>query len=237
MFYFLYGKNTISSRKKLHELLDFAKKKRPDAEVFRLTTENWTESQLDELISSQGLFSQKYTVILDKLFERKDIKDFILEKIKEMAESEQLFFILETIIDSSSLKKIEEHAKQAQEFKEKEERIEEKSIFSITQGLLERDKKKLWLSYLDFINKGVAPEEINGVFFWQIKNMILAAKGGSQSDTGLSPYVYKNALSGTRKYKTEELLGMSQDLVDMMYRARRGLGEFEIMLEKWILKN
>lgn len=235
MIYFLYGKDTIKSRKKLHELLAFAKKKRPDAEVFRITTENWSEDKLVELLSSQGLFDQKYTVVLDNLFEKKEVKSFVLDKLGDMSESEQLFFMIENSVDSASLKKIEKYAKQTQEFQEKEERKNEFNIFGVTNGLVERDRRKLWISYLDSIKKGSAPEEIHGIFFWQVKNMILASRSGSQSETGLSPYAYKNALTGNRKYKTEELIEMSNDLVDMTHRVRSGKGEMDIMLEKWVL--
>jgi DNA polymerase III delta subunit len=235
MIYFLYGKDTIKSRKKLHELLDFAKKKRPDAELFKINTENWSEPQMDELLVSQGLFDEKYTVVLDNLFEKKDIKSFILDKLDLMAESEQLFLMLETSVDAPSLKKIEKFAKQVQEFAIKEEFKKEYNIFSVTNGILERDKRKLWVSYIDSLNKGFAPEEIHGIFFWQIKNMIIASREKSQAETGLSPFVYKNALTGARKYKTEELTLMSNNLLSIIHNVRTGNGDIDIMLEKWVL--
>lgn len=235
MIYFLYGKDGIRSRKKLHELLDFAKKKRPEAEVFRFTSENWEEGKLDELLSSQGLFDQKYTVVLDSLFEKKDIKSFVVEKLSDMAESEQLFFMIESAVDAPTLKKIEKVAKQVQEFQEKIEKKEEKNIFSVANGLVERDKKKLWMNYLDFIENGYAPEELHGIFFWQVKNMIIASLSQKQNETGLSPFAYTNALRGSRNYKTEELQKMSNDLVELTHKVRTGKGELGIMLEKWVL--
>lgn len=235
MIYFLYGKDGIRSRKKLHELLDFAKKKRPESEVFRLTSENWSESKLEELLSSQGLFDQKYTVVLDNLFEKKDIKSFVLERLEEMSESEQLFFMIELAVDAPTLKKIEKSAKQVQEFEPKEDKKEEKSVFLVANGLVERDRKKLWVSYLEFLDKGFVPEELHGIFFWQVKNMILASVAKKQNETGLSPFAYTNALRGSRNYKTDELQKMSQDLVEMTHRVRSGKGDLSIMLEKWVL--
>ena len=79
-------------------------------------------------------------------------------------------------------------------------------------------------------------EEIHGILFWQVKNMILASKSNSQIDAGLSPFVYTNSLTGARNYKTEELTKMSGELVDMTHRVRQGEGDLEIMLEKWILQ-
>ena len=235
MIYLIYGTDTHKARKKLHQLLDIAEKKRPGAELFKITTENWSESQFDELLVSQGLFEQKYTVVLDNLFEKKEIKDYILERLKQTADSEQIFLLLDGKIDAPSLKKITAKAKQVQEFVKAESKKSEFNIFAITDGLLQKDKKKLWVSFLDSLKKGSSSEEIHGIFFWQVKNMILTSCAQSQIDTGLSPFVYKNALGGARRYKTEELTTMSSQLVDMTHRVRQGEGELEIMLEKWVL--
>ena len=235
MFYFLHGTDTHKAREKLHDLLNLAKKKRSEAEVFKMTTENWGEGQFDELLVSQGLFEQKYTVVLDNLFEKKDVKDYVLERLEGLKESEQIFLFLESKVDAASLKKIEKHSEKVQEFAKKEEAKEKSNIFSITNGLLDKDKKTLWVSLVDFLNKGVAAEEIHGIFLWQIKNMILASRSKSSNETGLSPFVYKNALSGGRNYKTEDLQRMSGELVDMTHKVRTGEGDMEVMLEKWVM--
>src|SRR3989344_6964595 len=236
MFYFLHGTDTHKARRKLHQFLDLAEKKRPLAELFKITTENWSEGQFDELLISRGLFEQKYTVVLDSLFERKDIKEYILDRLENLAESEQIFLGLESKVDASTIKKIEKYAKQVQEFARVENKKEDINIFSIANGLVEKDKKRLWVAYIDLLARGAVPEEIHGILFWQVKNMILASKADSQKETGLSPYAYKNALTGTRKYKIEELVKMTGELVNMTHRVRGGEGELEIMLEKWILE-
>lgn len=235
MFYFLYGTDTHKAREKLHSLLDLAKKKRPEAEVFKMTTENWREGQFDELLVSQGLFEQKYTVVLDNLFERKDIREYISDRLEGLKESDQIFLFLEGKVDASSLKKIEKHSEKTQEFEKATETKPQVNPFAITDGLLEKDKKKLWLNYIDLIEKGGVPEEIHGILFWQVKNMILASRATSTAETGLSPFVYKNALRGSRNYKTEELQQMSTGLVEMTHKVRRGQGELGIMMEKWML--
>ncbi len=230
MLYFLYGTDTHKARKKLHELLDLAQKKRPGAEIFKMTSESFHEPV------SQGLFEHKYTVVLDNLFEKKDSKNYILDRLEGVQNSEQIFLMLESVVDAPSLKKIEKVAKQSQEFQKTESKKQAYNIFSITDGLLAKDKKNLWVSYIDFLEKGASAEEIHGIFFWQVKNMILASRVQSQTESGLSPFVYKNALSGGRNYKTEELLHMSSSLVLMTHRVRNGEGELPIMLETWILE-
>ena len=236
MLYLIYGTDTHKARKKLHELLELAGKKRPGAELFKITTENWSEGQFDELPVSRGLFEQKYTVVLDNLFEKKEIKDYILERLKSLADSEQIFLSLEGKVDVPTLKKINSYAKQVQEFVKTEHKEQEVNIFSITEGLVQKDKKHLWISYVNLLRRGTGLEEIHGILFWQVKNMILANRAESFLDTGLSSFAYSSALKGTRNYKNEELLDMSSKLVEMTHKVRQGEGELEVMLEKWILE-
>ncbi len=146
MLYVVYGKDSIKSRKKLHELLSWAKEKRPEAEMFKITTENWSEAQFDELLVARGLFDEKYTVVLDSIFENKEIKSYVLDKVEEMASGEQLFFMIEKDVDSASLKKLEKFAKKVQEFAKAESSKPDFNIFSVANGLVERDKKKLWIT-------------------------------------------------------------------------------------------
>jgi hypothetical protein len=235
MLYVIYGGDTHKARAKLHDLLDLAKKKRPEAELFKITTENWSEGQFDELLVAQGLFEQKYTTVLDNLFEKKDIKSYVMDRLEGMKESEQIFLMLESSIDAASLKKLEKFSEKVQVFEKVENKKPSLNIFSITDGLVQKDKKKLWISYVDLLGKGAVAEEIHGILFWQVKNMILASMAGSATETGLSPFVYKNALTGARNYKNEDLQKMSSDLVDMTHRVRQGKGDLEVMMEKWML--
>jgi hypothetical protein len=87
-------------------------------------------------------------------------------------------------------------------------------VFSVANFLANKDKKNLWISFIDLLGKGVAVEEIHGILFWKVKDLIL---------------------KGTRNYSKEELSKLSSDLVEMTHKVRQGEGELEVMLEKWIL--
>ncbi len=219
----------------MHEILGQLSAKRPNSEVFKITTENWNEGQFDELVSAQGLFEQKYIVVLDFLFSQKDIKEKILERLKEMQDAEHWFLILDGKVDTTTIKKLEKFSYKTQEFKKPETKKESPIIFSITDKLLARDKKKLWISYVDLTKQGISAEEIHGVIFWAVKNMIITSRVDSPRESGLTPFSYSKALSGSRNYKVEELKKMSNDLVKMVHRVRTGEGEMEVMMEKWML--
>ena len=65
--------------------------------------------------------------------------------------------------------------------------------------------------------------------------MIIVGKVDGQRESGLAPFPYSKALSGSRNYREEELQKMSTDLVEMTHKVRRGEGDLGVMLEKWIL--
>jgi len=236
MIYFLHGTDIKNSRKKMHEILGQLSGKRPNSEVFKITTENWQNEQFDELLQAQGLFEKKYIVVLDFLFSQKDTKEFILEKLSEMQSAEHWFLILDGKLDAGVVKKLEKFSYKTQEFAKTESKKESPVIFTITDKLLARNKKQLWVCFVDLLGQGIVTEEIHGVLFWAVKNMILATRTKSQKDSGLAPYSYGKALSGAKNYTLSELKKMSGDLVEMTHKVRTGVGEMEVMLEKWVLE-
>lgn len=236
MIYFLHGTDTHSSRKKMHSILGQLSAKRPNSEIFKITSENWTPEHFDELISSQGLFEQKYIVVLDFLFSQKEVKEHVVDQLEKMQTAEHWFLILDGKVDVATTRSIEKVAFKTQVFEKAEKKKDSPIIFSITDKLLARDKKRLWITYVDLVSQKIPEEEIHGVIFWAVKNMIIASRVDSQKESGLTPYSYKSALTGTRNYKTEELQKMSSDLVEMVYKVRSGKGDMEVMLEKWVLR-
>jgi hypothetical protein len=147
-------------------------------------------------------------VILDNLFEKgakNDTKEFILERVKGMKEAEHVFLSLEGKVDSATLKKIEKYADKVQEFNvsggSNPSKKKFSEVFSVANFLANKDKKNLWISFIDLLGKGVAVEEIHGILFWKVKDLIL---------------------KGTRNYSKEELSKLSSDLVEMTHKVRQG---------------
>ena len=137
--------------------------KRPDSEIFRIHNENWTDAQFDELLVAQGLFDQKYIIILDSLFDEKTVKERILDRVKDMKESENVFLIIEGETDKKTLDKLSKYADKVQEFDGGGVQEERFNTFGLADAFGRRDKKSLWVGYLQAIDRGISPEEISGV--------------------------------------------------------------------------
>lgn len=217
MIYFYHGTDIDKSKIKARELLNSLREKRPDATFLKLDIENFNQNLLQEYIGGQGLFVNKNIILSDRLCEKKGIREQFLKFIEEIAESENIFIILEGKIDKTVATKIEKRAEKTVNFNLSESytKKEELNIFEIANALGRRDKKKLWILYRELIEKGKVPEEIHGVLFWKIKTMLLSG--------------------GQDNWKTDELLKFLDDLIVVYHESRRGVHDLETGLEALLL--
>ena len=239
MIYLLYGNDTHTSRKKLHALLNSLFKKRPDAEHFHITSENISNFSVEELVSSQGLFEQKYIVVLDNLFpdkvKDKDKRSELLKLLKEMQIAEHVFIFLEGKLDKKTTTRFEKYAEKIQEFSVEEKKKERFNTFSLTDALGKRDRKNLWTLYQKAKVENIADEEIHGILFWQIKSMLLTLQSSSAKEAGLNPFVFSKSKGFLKNYSEEEVRSLSQKLIELSHDARRGIHDFDTALERFIL--
>jgi DNA polymerase III delta subunit len=238
MIIFIHGENTEKARNKAHELIDSLRKKKPDASFFKINSENWNEGLITEYAMGQGLFSNKYIVFLDKICENKDLKDSFIDKLDEMKSSENVFIILEGKLDKITITKIEKRSDKVQLFEliEKTYKKEDFNIFSLGEALGNRDKKNLWILYRSALNNGKVPEEIHGTLFWQLKSIAIASKTDSATNSGLSPFVFSKSKNYLKNFKQQEIFNMLNTLISISHDSRRGIGEIETSLERWILE-
>lgn len=233
MLYVLYGTDTDTSRKKVKALISGLLKKKPDAEHFLLTSETFSPDISEEYILGQGLFSNTYIVLLDRVCEETAHKDIVIDKLKDIAGSDNIFFLLETDLDAKTKKKFEKHAEKITEYSFKTKtKKNEFNVFALTDALGKRDKKKLWILYQEALRAGKTPEELHGLLYWQIKTMLLVEQGATKT---LKPFVVNKTKKFIDNYSKEELLALSHDFVELYHDARLGKVEFGGGLERVVL--
>ncbi len=215
MFYLFYGSDTEKARAKMHEILHGAKKKRPDAEVFTLEAENFSAGELDALVGGSGLFEKKSIVVMSRILENKEAAEAILERLADMAETENLFLVLEGSLDKKTVSKFEKFAHKIEAFEKKEVTKQKFNVFGMANALGARDRKGLWVLYEKAKLEEMAPEAIAGMLFWKVKAML---------QEGRSP-----------KYSKNELHEVSSRLVALYHDSHRGITDFDVALERFIL--
>lgn len=253
MIYFLHGTDTDAVRTKARDMVASMHKKKPEAEIFKMTSENWGAAgeggaaRLDELAGGQGLFEKKYIVLLDRVGEDVTAREELVDRIDQLADSEHIFIWCEGKLDKATRTKIEKRAEKTQEF-EKAEKIAASesagkfsaggttSIFALGDALGRRDKKQLWVLYRQFVDAGKSPEEIHGTLFWQAKSMVLASRSATAGEAGLAPFVYTKSKGFSRNYTEAELTKLLDNLIAVSHDARRGKHEMETGLERLLLE-
>jgi DNA polymerase III delta subunit len=245
MIYLFYGTDKIKARNTAHKAVEAAQKKHTNAEFFKLNIENFSENKLDELITSQGLFYSGSVVLIDSLFDDKDISDIIVKKIKEISESPNFFVFLEEKLNKKELEKFEKYAQKIEEFKKAEKSLNKKELlalkgekidfFEFSNTLGEKNKKLLWTLYQDALAEGVPSEEVHAIFFWQIKAMLSALKSKDATEASLNPYVFTKSKNYAKNYTEDKLRKMSTCLFEMYHEAHRGKIDFAVALEKFVL--
>jgi DNA polymerase III delta subunit len=232
MLYFLYG-DTKEVRKNLIKHLDSLTKKRPDAEVFRVKTENYSKDFVLELLSSQGLFSKKYIVVMDGLLENEMIQEEITSLFEEFKNTEHIFIFAEQKLNKKNKDLAEKFSEKVWNFEEKE-KPKAFDPFVLANCLGDKDKKNLWVNFVKMYDLGVGAEEIIGMLFWQMKSIYIA-KNYKEKESKLSPFVYKKTFNFSKKWQNDDILKKADRLVEISELVRDGEGDSFIYLESFIL--
>ena len=106
MLYIITGNDTDTGRAKLTALRAILEKKRPDAAVFVMDDESFDVSRMAELIGGQGLFDEKYIVILDRVLGHEEAPDFLTKHAEAIAEAAHVFVFYAEKIDAKTKKKL-----------------------------------------------------------------------------------------------------------------------------------
>ncbi|MBI2108981.1 MAG: hypothetical protein HYT93_02250 [Parcubacteria group bacterium] len=234
MIYLFYGNNADESRKKCDMFLEKLFEKKPNASFFEYGEENFNIRDIEELLHGQGLFEREHIILLRNALLAPEAKAFIEERLKEFAESPNVFVLLEEKIEAAFIKKITAHAQKI--WKSEKEKGQKRNInsFALGDAFGARDRKKTWVLFCKAIDgEGLKPEQILGTFFSQIKNMLLVKREGE--NPGLHPFVYQKTKRFANNYSTEELENLSEALVSLYHDARRGLHDMRVALERFVL--
>ena len=230
MLYSLFGTNRVSLKDKAVNIVNSVLQKNVDVVKFSINNESSVED-IKELVEARGLFSGKHVVLVD--VNEGEVLDFVVENAKRLNDSEHLFVLITGSIDSSSKKKLERNSKKVEEREERKVVDKSFDVFGISNAWLIGDKKNCWKKYIRAINSGVSVEEIQGVLFWQARVLVQALSSGSQSSSGLKPFVYSSAKKSKLNLESarENMLQLSE-----IYSLARTKGTpMEILLERFVL--
>ena len=242
MLYVFHGTDIAQSAHKAHSLVNSLRTKKPDASFVHIEAISWNPSLVQEHGGGQGLFSNKYIILLDRISENTEAKEIFPDIVSILNESTNIFIALEGKLNAELKKAFEKHSEKIVVSDEKVDAVggtkkSEFNIFSLADALGSRNSFVAWSIYRQAVDAGIEAESIIGTLFWQVKSMIIASVGKSVGETGLSPFVFGKAKKYAENYSSDEMRVLSKNLITLYHDSHRGLVDAELGLEALLLKN
>lgn len=186
-----------------------------DVEVFSISKNNFSPDQIESLSSGSSLFSKKCVVVFENILESSEVSSFLLARLENFKESSSNFIFSEGKLTKASLDTFKKGRAELNIFELPAIKKERFNNFVLANALGERNKFNLWINFRSAINHGASLEELSGVLFWKVKDMILK----------------KNFSKFTKK----ELEKLSIQIPELLPRARREGLEAEAAFEEFLL--
>lgn len=232
MLYVFSGNDAVGVRKDAHAFIETYEVR--GVPVERITSENYSAGQILELAFSRPLFGEEVLVVLDTPSEEEGMFEECLSMAQALAEAPHTFVVLEKKLSATENRTLKKHAKEYHDV-QGEILNERFNTFSLADALSKRDKKLLWVLYMRAKMAGIAPEEIIGVLFWQVKSLRLAQNTKSAGAAGMKDFQYRKVKSAAAKFSTSDLNNLSRSLIDIYHKGHRGEVDIETALEKFLL--
>jgi len=205
------------SKKKLVSLDAFLKQLPKEAERLSIRHNDFNKDQIESFYSGSGLFVSTSVVIFYEVLEREEIQSFVLDKISQMAESNNHFIFSEGKLNKPTIDAFKKARAEINIYELPKEKKEKFNNFLLANAFGDKNKLNLWIYFRQAINAGVGMEELVGVLFWKAKDMIL-----------------KKNFS---KYSEKELEQFASKISYLLPEARKAGKDAEIAFEKFILES
>ena len=201
-----------TDRKKALAALNSEVEKRKSV-IIRLADTS-SAADLHAALGGGGMFAQRKAVVLDRISDNEALWPLLVEKLPQLAESGDDYFIYEEKPLAAERRLLEKYAADSRSFDLPKSGKERPSVFSLVNHLRAGDKKQLWVEYQQELARGNAPEAIHGVLFWGAKQAMLTARSAKD-------------VEHAKKFIIE--------LTELPHESRRKGEELEYALERFIL--
>ena len=208
MLYVIIGEDPKARIETRHKLW---KKGLEEFDLQRITAE-----ELVSLANTRTLIDEPRGFFLRGIFSQNtptELKEGILEIAKELVHSHHTFIIEEEKILAKSLERFKKAGATIESYGTlaKKERF---NVFGLSGALGQRDRKKLWLLLMSAFEEGLSAENIAGVLAWKARTALASSK---------------------TKEDRAPFEKISRDLVVLYHDSHRGVGDLELLLERFVL--
>jgi DNA polymerase III delta subunit len=233
MIYLYWGTDEKKTSEAAQKAVESLRARAPEAAIERLTDEA-EMLDIEGLLASRGLFFAKRAVLFDTVCAKAALKAELMAHLPAMAASEHVFFIREGKLLAPDLKKLEWHAAKAIEYSKP--KTEAKRSFALSDALLARDSKALWIAIVLALRDGSSPEEVHGSIFASAKGIAIAARAANAEESGMHAFVFQKSKAALKRYSPREAKALVAALAALPHEVRRRSDDLELALERFALE-
>ncbi len=237
---YLYHGDIQQAKDKVRRTIHALTQKNPDALVVRVDAETFVHTSPVELLGSQGLFKSAYIIVVQGVLSEgnAETKRACYDAVPHFAESEHVVFMVEAALAAADIKKITPHTTKSVVCTPRAQQKEASTffnVFALSDALMVRDKKKLWRTIVSAHQQGIPCEEMHGVLFWAVKNLLIAHSASTATAAGMKAYPFQKARAALKHFSYDELTNMAHTLAQMPQRARGQNIPLHIYVERFAL--
>lgn len=205
----------------------------PEATLTTIDATEYEAGSLSDALGANSLFGGEQWFVIDTPSSDTVLNEETLGALAEMADSQNVFLVMEGAMLAPERKKYEKHAASVEVIvAEKAARFD---MFALTEALASRDKRRLWLLLQEARLNGIRDEETIGILWWQLKALRIAAVSQGPDDAGMKAFPFNKAKGALAKFPVSDVVVRSQALLSLVHDARAGKRELDIALEEWVL--
>lgn len=212
----LYLFSGDDSKNKILNYEKFIKSLPAGVDIFYINRNDFNPMQIESFYSGASLFSALSTIVFQNIFDYEETRDFVLDRLNQMGESSNSFIFLESKLNKPILDAFKKARAELNVFEISKEKKEKFDNFLLANAFANKDKLNTWIYFRQAVDLGVGMEELIGVLFWKIKDMLL-----------------KRNFS---KYKEEQLKDFLTRISCLLPEARKNGLEAEAAFEQFLLK-
>ncbi len=168
---YIFSGDDIKNKNLAYE--KFLKSVPASTEHFLISRNDFNPFQIESLYSGSSLFFASSVTIFQNILEYEETRYFIFSRLQFMAESANSFIFLEGKFNKPILEAFKKVNAKINVFELPKEKKEKFDNFMVANAFAQKDKLNLWIYFRQAVDKGVVMEELIGVLFWKIKDMIL----------------------------------------------------------------
>jgi len=226
------GTDSITIRREAFALADTAQA--AGAALHRLESDQYAPGLLADAVGASSLFGEAAVYVIDTPSELSDFLSEVLEYAPSLAESSNLFVVIEKALLAPVKKQFMNAGATLSEYKAVAgERF---NVFAMADALSRKDKRTLWLLLQGASAAGIAVEEIIGILWWQLKTLRVAALTQSAAEAEMKDYPYNKAKRSVANFAGDELTVLSHSLLNVYHAGHAGEVPLNEALELWVLR-